>query len=101
MPPEDGKVHNLERRKEREPPSPGAALKEVRRVLQGQALECARRIIPRSSGELKVQWASSNPTIEPASSSSPRNLRADVSELPPSGGQRPTLQVSAHQAPGQ
>ncbi|MGH0171419.1 UNVERIFIED_CONTAM: hypothetical protein FKN15_060388 [Acipenser sinensis] len=28
MPPEDGKVHNLERRKERDPPSPGAALKE-------------------------------------------------------------------------
>ncbi|MGH0117957.1 UNVERIFIED_CONTAM: hypothetical protein FKN15_042732 [Acipenser sinensis] len=35
-----------------------------------------------SSGELKVQRESSDPTNEPASSSTPRNPRADVSELP-------------------
>ncbi|MGH0115929.1 UNVERIFIED_CONTAM: hypothetical protein FKN15_060393 [Acipenser sinensis] len=48
---------------------------------------------PLSLAELKVQQASSDPTTEPASSSTPRNLRADVSELPASGGQ--ALQVSA------
>ncbi|MGH0158723.1 UNVERIFIED_CONTAM: hypothetical protein FKN15_036008 [Acipenser sinensis] len=47
------------------------------------------------SGELKVQRASSDPTTEPASSSTPRNSRADVSELPASGRQRPALQESA------
>ncbi|MGH0179905.1 UNVERIFIED_CONTAM: hypothetical protein FKN15_002771 [Acipenser sinensis] len=47
---------------------------------------------PHSSGELKVQRASSDPTTEPASSSTPRDSRADVSELPPPGGQ--ALQVS-------
>ncbi|RXM29724.1 hypothetical protein EOD39_8563 [Acipenser ruthenus] len=33
MPPEDGKVHNLERRKERESLSPGAALREVAGII--------------------------------------------------------------------
>ncbi|MGH0168724.1 UNVERIFIED_CONTAM: hypothetical protein FKN15_055320 [Acipenser sinensis] len=40
-----------------------------------------------------VQRASSDPMTDPASSSTPRNSRADVSELPPPGGQ--ALQVSA------
>ncbi|MGH0177977.1 UNVERIFIED_CONTAM: hypothetical protein FKN15_076364 [Acipenser sinensis] len=46
-----------------------------------------------SSEELKVLRASSDPTTKPASSSTPRNSREDVSEPPPSGGQ--ALQVSA------
>ncbi|MGH0168725.1 UNVERIFIED_CONTAM: hypothetical protein FKN15_055321 [Acipenser sinensis] len=48
---------------------------------------------PRGSGDPKIKWASSDPTTKPASSSTPRNSRADVSALPPSGGQ--ALQVSA------
>ncbi|MGH0154191.1 UNVERIFIED_CONTAM: hypothetical protein FKN15_052180 [Acipenser sinensis] len=45
--------------------------------------------------------ASSDPTTEPASSPTPRSLRAGVSEVPPSGGERPALQESAraHQTP--
>ncbi|MGH0184496.1 UNVERIFIED_CONTAM: hypothetical protein FKN15_015104 [Acipenser sinensis] len=50
---------------------------------------------PPSSIELTVQWASSDPTTDPASSSTPWNSRADASELPASGGHRPALQVSA------
>ncbi|MGH0169295.1 UNVERIFIED_CONTAM: hypothetical protein FKN15_060001 [Acipenser sinensis] len=45
--------------------------------------------------------ASSDPTTEPASSPTPRSSRAGVSEVPPSGGERPALQESAraHQTP--
>ncbi|MGH0134713.1 UNVERIFIED_CONTAM: hypothetical protein FKN15_030440 [Acipenser sinensis] len=50
---------------------------------------------PHSSGDLKVQWASSDPTAKTASSFTPRNSTADIRELLDSGGQRPALQVSA------
>ncbi|MGH0156851.1 UNVERIFIED_CONTAM: hypothetical protein FKN15_045013 [Acipenser sinensis] len=61
-----------------------------------------RSYSPHSSGQLKVQRTSSDPTIEPSSSSTPRNSRAGVSERPASGGQWPALQVSAraHWTPG-
>ncbi|MGH0151670.1 UNVERIFIED_CONTAM: hypothetical protein FKN15_042116 [Acipenser sinensis] len=55
---------------------------------------------PDSSGELKVQRASSDPMTEPASSFTPRNLRPDVSELPASGRQRPAVQVSTYELTG-
>ncbi|MGH0131228.1 UNVERIFIED_CONTAM: hypothetical protein FKN15_001980 [Acipenser sinensis] len=47
------------------------------------------------SGDPKVQLAFSDPMTKPASSFTPRNSRADVSELQASGRQRPALQVSA------
>ncbi|MGH0128332.1 UNVERIFIED_CONTAM: hypothetical protein FKN15_038227 [Acipenser sinensis] len=54
---------------------------------------------PHSSGDLRVQWASSDPTTKPASSFTPRNSRADVSALPASRGSA-ALQVSPFELNG-